>query len=54
LILKALAPPGSAADEPVRYDVTVLIPNVSVSVLSVTPFCATDVDRVYNGWAPSW
>ena len=54
LILKARVPLGSIALDPVRKEVTVLMPNVSVVVLSVVVPCATDVPRVYRGWAPIW
>ena len=32
--------------EPVRYEVTVLMPNVSVVVFSVVPPCATETASV--------
>src|SRR5258708_7960707 len=54
LILKARAPEGSALFDPVRYDVTVRMPNVSLVEVSVVPFWATDVVSVYSGWAPIW
>src|SRR5258707_2054526 len=54
LILKARAPEGSALFDPVRYDVTVRMPNVSLVEFSVVPFWATDVVSVYSGWAPIW
>src|SRR5258706_5652010 len=52
LILNARAPEGSAEFDPVRYDVTVRMPNVSLVEFSVPPFWATDVASVYSGWAP--
>src|SRR5712691_11069066 len=54
LILNARAPLGSIAFDPVRYEVTVLTPNVSLVELSVTPPCATETPSVYSGCEPSW
>src|SRR3954471_210309 len=30
------------------------MPKLPTVELRMTPFCATDVARVYSGWAPSW
>ena len=52
--MNARAPFGSAALLPVRYDVTVLMPNFSLVLSSAVPFCDTEVASVYSGCAPSW
>src|SRR5947208_3317037 len=54
LILNARTPFGAMLDAPVRYDVTVRMPNCSLVELSTVPFCATEVASVYSGCAPSW
>src|SRR2546421_5679601 len=52
-ILKARTPLGAIDEAPVRYEVTVRMPNVPLVELSTVPFCATEVGRVYSGCAPS-
>src|ERR1700745_3451609 len=54
LILNARAPPGSMGLDPVRYDVTVLMPKVSAVELYWVLPCATETPRVYRGEAPNW
>src|SRR2546423_15205015 len=51
--LKARTPLGAIGDAPVRYEVTVRMPNVSLVELSTVLFCATEVASVYSGCAPS-
>ena len=46
MILKARAPLGSIAFEPVRYEVTVLMPKVSLVELNWVLPCATVTPRV--------
>ena len=53
LIAKALAPLGSIAFEPVREDVTVLMPKVSLVELYWVVPCATVTPSVYSDCAPN-
>src|SRR4051794_12409654 len=49
----ARTPFGAIDEAPVREEVTVRMPKVSLVELSTVPFWATDVDSVYSGCAPS-
>src|SRR5579859_5438725 len=51
--LNARTPLGAIDDAPVRYEVTVRMPNVSLVELSTVPLCATEVASVYSDCAPS-
>jgi hypothetical protein len=54
LILKARVPLGSIALDPVRYEVTVLMPKVSLVELNWVLPCAAVTPSVYSGCAPIW
>src|SRR2546421_11152369 len=52
-ILKARTPLGAIDEAPVRYEVTVRMPDVPLVELSTVPFCATEVASAYSGCDPS-